>query len=301
MSRKPTSSFQPFFLAIIVVAHPGSAAADQTASVTVLQESPLSSPRREELGMTLVVQVKGISVELLSQCIAHSARPLERRLSPEQIFGGVSWTLRELKMLRDCNTDDCEYEFPSPSIQRLMQGSTLVEKKRIYYRLIFEHTLSTEKKKKDHRIYPYEATGEPCAAQGAFHWLLDGRLKPQDPLVWKKISPSARMQPTIMTQQVAGWSTGQTLCVGRTMLFADHYYDDHLELFQLQPASGNNVKLRYHSRSTFDFFDAWLARRMRGTIDKGLREYERQELVQLLGACVYQHATAKQSGGKNPK
>lgn len=280
---------------LIAAAHavaPPRAEANPTATpsagvpeVTVVSQAPLRAPRTEELGLTLTLRVTGVSAKALARCLARQDRPLSLRRDPEDTFRSVLWTPKERETLTECEPDDCAYELPKAERRTLSRANGLGEKMKVYYGLIAKMS-ARDKRKKDHRILPHQVSGEPCAEHDAFHWLLNGPVKPHDALVWRKFGPSKRMQPTMMTMQVYQWEAEGRVCVGQSLLFADHYYDDHLELFQLRPTGDGAVEVRFHTRSRFDFFESWWARRFRGTITSGLRDYTRKKVVKLVSRCA---------------
>ena len=78
------------------------------------------------------------------------------------------------------------------------------------------------------------------------------------------------MRPTVQIFHVMTWRIGQTRCIGRILIFANHYYHDHFELLQISPLAKNRVKLRMFVRSNFDFLDRWWASLMRGRLRKAV-------------------------------
>jgi hypothetical protein len=244
---------------------------------------PLPDPRREEVGLTLIGSVQGIGLEPLARCLAAQDRVLPRGKRAEEVFAGIAFSPRELRYLEGCSPRACEYELPAAGRARLERAATIDEKRRSYLALVLELTLGAVKRRKDHRVLAHELAGEPCAS-GELRTLLDGALGPGDALRWRKFAPSSRMQPTLLTFQRLRWQARGYTCIGSTLLFADHYYDDQLELFQLTPLRAG-VQLRYVVRSRFDFFGSFWARRMKGRVTSGLRDHLRRELVSIVARC----------------
>ncbi len=246
--------------------------------------SPLAEPRREEVGLTLIGSVRGLGEDALASCLAGQDRALPRGKGAEEVFAGIGFAPRELGYLEACTPRACEYELPPAGRARLARARTLSEKRREYLALALELTLGATKTRKPHRVLAEELRGEPCAGSG-LRPFLDGALRPGDLLRWRKFAPSSQMQPTLMTFQRGRWRSRGYSCVASTLLFADHYYHDQLELAQLTPLAGGGVQLRYVVRSRFDFFGSFWARRMKGRITSGLRDHLRRELPAIVARC----------------
>lgn len=261
-------------------------ASEASAAPALLLEHvyPLADPRPEEVGLTLIGSVQGIGLEPLARCLAGQDRVLPRGVRAEEVFAGIAFSPREQRYLVECSPRSCEYELPAAGRARLERAATLEEKRRSYLALALELTLGADKRQKDHRVLAHELAGEPCAG-GELRTLLDGALRPGDALRWRKFAPSPRMQPTLMTFHRLRWQARGYTCVGSTLLFADHYYDDQLELFQLTALRGGGLQLRYVVRSRFDFFGSFWARRMKGRVTSGLRDHLRRELVTVVARC----------------
>ncbi len=274
------------------------ATAHARSATTVTSVSRLGSERPEEISFTITARVDGVGPEQLSRCIARSDRRLRRDVDSRRTFTGVRWTEGEDQALRGCSASGCKYEFDATGRRRLGQAGSLGQRKALYYQLVREATLRANKKRKDHRIRGHQVArgvGGRCVRHGGFHWLLDGRVKSHDKLVWRKINASSRMRPTMTTMQVYQWRAGQSVCLGKSLLFSDHYYDDHLELFEMRPGRQGQVELQYHVRSRFDFFGSWWARRFKGTIASRLTAHSKRELVKLVNRCASRQLVAKRT------
>ncbi|MCA9664952.1 MAG: hypothetical protein KC503_05165 [Myxococcales bacterium] len=256
----------------------------RAAGDITLVEVKGATPRREEINTTITLDVDGLSGEQLGQCLARGRRRVRRGADPSAIFGRVHWTAEEERILSTCSASKCLYEFPQSMKVRIAAASGLANKKRVYYQLLYELATAANKKRKRYRIEHYQVKGEPCAKLPEFHWLINGPVKTHDVLEWRKVSASKRMRPTVLLTQLFAWKNGNTRCVGRTLLFSDHYYTDSLELYQSWPQNGH-LRVRYHQIHRFDFFNSWLARRFKGTIAGKLRQHALTRLVKRVKRC----------------
>jgi hypothetical protein len=259
------------------------AAAGRVASARAVDLNETGS----EVAVAVKATVTGLDAEKLQRCIY---RQVDRRLPLEgdsnKVFAPVSWTAEEKRILNTCNLSKCKYEFPDWGIKRLMKAQGLHAKQEVYYDLLHYLSVKARKKSKPHRIRLSRLRREPCAGTGSLRWLLDSRPGKKTRLAWRKMKGDSRMRPTVITFHVHGWDAGETRCVGRTMLFADHYYDDHLELVAIEPAGSDKLRVRLLIRSRFAFIDSWWERKtVKWGIRKAVKKHSIRELKRWVRSC----------------
>lgn len=271
---------------IIVAATLSAGSAAAGGKVVKVSVAELSE-RAKEVAIAVKATVTGLDAETLQRCISRQVdRPLPLKGDPQQIFQPSTWSAEEKRILLGCDDSTCKYELPGWGIQRLMQTKGLEPKQRVYFDVLHQMTVNARKERKPGRIRLRDVRREPCAGTGALRWLLNSKLGSATRLAWRKMSGDERMRPTIITFQVHSWEVGEIRCVGRTMLAADHYYDDHLELVTIEPAGGDRLDVRFLLRSRFAFIDTWWERK---TVKWGIRnaskKHSRNELERWIRSC----------------
>ena len=237
----------------------------------------------EALASTSEMSIEGLTLRKLDRCLLLGAAHLDRRRSSARNFGKVHWTEEEHETLAECDPGDCRYDFSAPRVRRLSRQKTLAARKRLYYKLLRESALHADKRKKRSRIRVKHLRYEPCAHDPEFVDLLHGALHARDTVVWRKVYRE-RLFPTVLIMQSRRWTKGSRWCRARTMLFADHYYRDHVELFQFWRTGPNKLKLRFHSRSRVPMNTVW-RRSFRGMIADRMRDAETKRVLRILGRC----------------
>jgi hypothetical protein len=202
------------------------------------------------------------------------------------VFSKIRWIPSELKVLRECSTGSCKYELPPGAVRRLAAAGSLAEKKRTYLRLVQELSAGAQKTRKADRVRPTDVR-QLCASHGAFRWLLEGALAEHCPMSWRRVGGTGRMQRTMMTFQDYTWTVGKSRCAGRILLFADHYYNDHLELLEVTPVREGRATVRYHVRSRFDFLTSWWKRKaFKWRIRSAMKDQNTRLLRRWISGCV---------------
>ncbi|MCB9555025.1 MAG: hypothetical protein H6707_02900 [Deltaproteobacteria bacterium] len=259
------------------------ALANRAGSLNVTA-TPRTDEHDGEVSFVIEAHLPGLNAREFERCLARAERPVDQQSSPSEVFD-VNWTPSEEAILMSCNRQSCKFNFDPSGRQQMESGGPLAARKQLYAELVANHTFGQAKSKKRFRIRPHEVK-ETCADHDLFHWLLNGQLKSHDRVSWSKFSSSDRMRPTLRTVQLLNWKKGNSRCLGKTLLFADHYYDDFLELAQLTDVD-DGVALRYYSRSRFDFLRySWWARRFKGQIRNGMKNDTISRLKRVAQRCM---------------
>jgi len=250
--------------------------------IRVLWSKVVNPAVSEALASTTEISIEGLTPEQVDRCLSRGVAYVNRRRAA-QSFGKVYWTEKEHETLNGCVPGDCRYDFSEPRVRRLDRQKTLAGRKRVYYELLAESALRADKSKKRSRIRVKDLRHEPCARDPELAALLEKPLGADDAVVWRKMYKE-RLFPTVLIMQSGHWTRGSRWCRARTMLFADHYYRDHVELYQLWPTGPNALKLRFHSRSRVPMNTVW-RRTFRGVVEKRMRDSETKRLLRTLRRC----------------
>lgn len=237
----------------------------------------------EALASTAEFSIEGLTPEQVDRCLSRGVAYLSRRRSAAKNFGHVHWTDKEHDVLADCNTKKCLYDFSDARVRRLDRKKSRAARKALYYELLQESALKADKSKKRSRIRVKQLPHEPCARDPEFAALLRGALKADDRVVWRKLYQE-KLYPTVLIMQSRRWTTGSRWCRARTQLFADHYYRDHVELYQFWRTSPNTLNLRFHSRSRVPMNTVW-RRTFRGLVEKRMRDDVTRRVLRTLRRC----------------
>ena len=270
-------------LGIVMFLGPGPSRALAKPRVRVLWSKVVEPAVSEALASTAEIRVEGLTAEQVDRCLSLGVAYLDRRRSGAQTFGKVHWAEGEHETLEKCVPGDCRYDFSKPRVRRLHQQKSLAARKRVYYELLRESALRADKSKKRSRIQVKQLRHEPCARDPELAALLEKPLGAQDAVVWRKMYQE-KLFPTLLIMQSGHWTRGTRWCRARTMLFADHYYRDHVELYQLWPTGPDTLKLRFHSRSRVSMNTVW-RRTFRGVVEKRMRESELKRVLRTLRRC----------------
>ena len=241
--------------------------------------------RRSDVAFSATAVIQAPNVDALAACVARRGRALPKAQSPRRAFRGIRWN-DDLKVLAACTPGNCKFNFPPWAIARLSTAKDIESKQRTYYQLLHQLSWERDKRGKRNRITAEEGARESvCAKHDLFHWLLNGPPRSWDQVVWRKHFGGKHMRPTLTTLQLSHWRQGNSRCVGGTLLFADHYYWDALELLQLTPRGDGRIELRFHRRDRLDFFGSWWARRLRSRIRNRVTKARVALLERDLKAC----------------
>lgn len=251
--------------------------------VRVLWSKVVEPAVSEALASTSEISIEGLTPERVDRCLSLGVAYLDRRRSGAQTFGKVHWTEGEQETLEKCVPGDCRYDFSEPRVRRLHRQNKLAARKQLYYELLRESALRADKSKKRSRIQVAQLRHEPCARDPELAALLEKPLGAGDAVVWRKMYQE-KLFPTVLIMQSRRWTRGSRWCRARTMLFADHYYRDHVELYQLWPTGPDTLKLRFHSRSRVPMNTVW-RRTFRGVVEKRMRESELKRVLHTLRRC----------------
>jgi hypothetical protein len=258
------------------------------ASADVLNDVRSHSSRegKHEVAFVLTGWVNAADAAKLAKCLPKKERRLPKTGDAAKAFAGLRWTNKALNALDRCGRKDCRFNFEMPARLKVAQAQGRDAKKRAYYEAVRQAAWTVNKKKKSKRIEQHAVKSETCSNHNLFHWLINGTPKKWDKVFWRKhFGKSSRMRPTLEVLQSSVWQKGTSQCVGTTILFADHYYDDSIELLQLTPLGNGRVAFRQYTRIRFDFFGSWWARRFRGTIRKQARQKKLKILRNRMRRC----------------
>jgi hypothetical protein len=220
--------------------------------------------------------------------LANIDRPFDPQKSGEKIFAKLKWHQKQEKELLECTAKKCAFTFPLDMRPLLVMPTTLSSRKIAYYQVMKQAALTKKKHTKRWRIKTSQITPiAQCAKASAFDTMINKPRRPSDRMVWRRLPSRPRMSPTVLVMQVNHWKQGETLCLGRSLVRADHYHNDHLELTEITPAGDGKLRVHYHVRSRFGFFSrSWLARRMKSLIRKKIKKGSRKLIKRWVKRCT---------------
>lgn len=257
------------------------------AHADVLRDVEMHGEREHklEIAFTLTGWIPSNDVDALARCLPKKERALGSKGDATRYFRGIRWETKRLKEADECNVKHCVFNIPAWARRKVMAAKDNAERVRVYYNVVRDITWQLDKKAKTARIKAYRLAGEPCGKHDLLHWLINGKLKPWDRVIWRKLF-AKKMRPTLMTLQMLSWRAGDYRCIGTSVLFGDHYYYDGIDLLQLKQAESGKVAFRLHVRERYDVMREWWARTFRSRFRNDIKRRKLAFLRNRIARCL---------------